>query len=125
MFWFRSHRGDVLLIAALLTAAGVLALGLFLTRRDGGSVSVTVAGETVMELPLDADGSFPIDTDGGHNVLVIEDGSARMSEADCPDRLCVKTGAIRWAGESIVCLPHQVVVTVENGADGGFDAASR
>lgn len=125
MDWLKTHRNDVLLIAALLVLAGALALFLRLDRRDGGYVSVSVHGETVAELPLDEDASLPIETEGGRNLLVIEDGAARMASADCPDLLCVKMGSVRWAGESIVCLPHRVVVTVEEGPDGGFDAASR
>ncbi len=115
----------MLLIAALLILAGALALFLRLGRHDGGTVSVSVDGETVAELPLDRDASLPIEAEGGNNLLVIEDGAARMESADCPDRLCVKMGSIRYAGESIVCLPHRVVVTVEEGPDGGFDAAAR
>ncbi len=115
----------MLLIAALLILAGALALFLRLGRHSGGTVSVTVGGEMVAELPLDEDASLPIETESGTNLLVIEGAAARMESADCPDLLCVKMGAIRWAGESIVCLPHQVVVTVEGGPDGGFDAAAR
>lgn len=125
MDWLKTHRNDVLLIAALLVLAGALALFLRLGRRDGGYVSVSVGGEIVAELPLDEDASLPIETEGGRNLLVIEDGAARIESADCPDLLCVKMGSVRWAGESIVCLPHRVVVTVEEGPDGGFDAASR
>ena len=125
MEWLKTHRNDVLLIATLLVLAGALALFLGLTRHDGGYISVSVHGEIVAELPLDEDASLPIGTEEGSNLLIVEDGAARMESADCPDLLCVKMGSIRWAGESIVCLPHQVVVTVEEGPDGGFDAAAR
>ena len=125
MDWLKTHRNALLLIAALLVLAGALALFLHLSRHDGGYVSVSVGGEVVARLPLDEDASLPIGTEGGNNLLVIEDGTARMESADCPDLLCVKMGAVRYAGESIVCLPHQVVITVEEGPDGGFDAAAR
>ena len=35
-----------------------------------------------------------------------------MEEADCPDRLCMRRGAIRYAGDSIICLPNKVVVEI-------------
>ena len=50
--------------------------------------------------------------DGGTNELVIEDGEARLTEADCPDSLCVNMGRISRSGQSIICLPHQVVVRI-------------
>ena len=49
----KTRRNDVLLIAILLAAGGVLALFLWSTRQNGGYVSVQVDGETLMELPLD------------------------------------------------------------------------
>ena len=43
---------------------------------------------------------------------MIRDGGARIEEASCPDRLCVGMGVIRRAGQSIICLPNQVVVEI-------------
>ena len=50
---------------------------------------------------------------GGQNHLVIQDGCARIEEADCPDKLCVKQGTVSESGESLVCLPNRVVVAVK------------
>ena len=36
-----------------------------------------------------------------------------MKEADCPDQICRKHKAIDKSGETIVCLPHKVVIEVE------------
>jgi hypothetical protein len=54
------------------------------------------------------------------NTLVIEGGRARIEAADCPDKLCVKQRAISKAGESIICLPHKLVIRIsrESGVDG-------
>ena len=51
----KTRRNDIILIAVLLIAGGALALFLFATRQTGGSVSVTMDGELVMELPLSED----------------------------------------------------------------------
>lgn len=40
-----------------------------------------------------------------------------MTDSGCPTQDCVHTGAISRAGQSIVCLPAQVVVHLE-GASG-------
>ena len=42
-----------------------------------------------------------------------------MSEADCPDKLCKNMGTIDKKGESIICLPHQVVVEITDDKSGG------
>ena len=123
--WLKTHRNDAILVAVLLVLGGALALFLHLTRQGGGYVSVQIDGETVMELPLGEDARMTLGGDGHTNVLVIGDGTAQVVEASCPDQICVRQGAVRYAGESIVCLPHKLVVTVEGGTPGDVDATAK
>ena len=91
----------------------MLAAVLLLLRSPGGTVQVRVAGAVTAGYPLDVDASYTITgANGGTNLLVIEDGAARIEEASCPDGVCVHTGRIRRNGQSIVCLPNQVVVEI-------------
>lgn len=48
------------------------------------------------------------------NVIQIEDGKVKMIEADCPDQICVKHHPIQYNGETIVCLPHHLVVEIKS-----------
>jgi len=51
---------------------------------------------------------------GGHfYTLEIKNGKAAVISADCPDRLCVRTGKIWLPGEKIICLPGKLIVTVK------------
>ena len=63
-----------------------------------------------------------IEINDGSNILEIKDGIADMIEADCPDKLCVKQKAISKNGESIICLPNEVVVEVKSNEDSEYDA---
>lgn len=109
---FRLRKADLLLLAAALVFGAVLAAVLLL-RSPGGTVQVRVAGAVTAAYPLDVDASYTITgANGGTNLLVIEDGAARIEEASCPDGVCVHTGRIRRNGQSIVCLPNQVVVEI-------------
>ena len=47
-----------------------------------------------------------------------------MEEADCPDLLCVHQKAISKEGESIICLPNKVVVTIRGGEETELDAVT-
>ena len=50
-----------------------------------------------------------------------------MTEADCPDQLCVHQKAVDAAGGTIVCLPNKVVIEALSGAsfeDSGIDAVA-
>lgn len=121
------QKKDLLLLVLLLAGAGALALGLSLFGGTGTRVAVYVDGRQQEIHALQEDGSFLIrDGAGNENLVVIEDGTVRVEEANCPDRLCVRQGRISRSGESIICLPHRVVIAVE-GREGetGTDAVVR
>ena len=124
MNWLKSHRNDLLLAAALLLLGGALALFLWLTRQAGGIVIVQIDGKIVMELPLSEDTQIVLGEGARTNTLIIAGGKAQVVEASCPDQICVRQGAVQYAGESIVCLPHRLVITVRGGAPGGVDGST-
>ena len=124
MSWLKAHRNDFLLAAVLLLLGGALALFLWLTRQAGGTVAVQIDGKVLMELPLSEDTQIVLGEGEHTNTLVIAGGAARVVEASCPDRICVGRGAVQYAGESIVCLPHRLVITIEGGASGSLDGAT-
>lgn len=124
MDWLKTHKNDAILVAVLLILGGGLALFLYAARQSGGYVSVQVDGETVMELPLNEDTRLVLGEGEHTNTLVIKDGTARVVEASCPDQICVNHGAIRYEGESIVCLPHKLIVSIEGGGSNGVDGST-
>lgn len=119
----RPAKKHLLMDACLILALLLLALGLYFLfsadKEEGACAVVIIGGEEAGRYPLSKNGSFPLN--GGSNTLVIEDGCAYMSEATCPDKICVHMGRIHLNGQLIVCLPNQVIVTVEGGDDGGVD----
>lgn len=125
MAFLKKHKNDILLILAVLLVAGGLLLWQGLSQQAGTSVEVTVDDEVLMTLPLREDTSVVIGEGDHTNRLVIENGEARVTEASCPDHVCMDRGAIHYDGETIVCLPNRLVIAVKNGADGGMDAVSQ
>ena len=115
----RKLRADVIVIVSLLLLALALYLALNSSRREGGVAVVRVNGVETERYSLLQNGSFPLN--GGTNILVIEDGYAWMSEANCPDLICVRQGKIHYTGQVITCLPNRLTVTIEGGEDGGVD----
>lgn len=120
-------RRDVELIVSVLAAALILfGLRALLFSGEGAYVQVQVDGEETARYPLAEDVSVEITGHGGfRNVLVISHGIADMTEADCPDKLCVEQAAISKNGQSIICLPHKLVVSVVGGAQSETDAVAR
>ena len=108
-------RNDVLLIAALLLLSAVGIVYLFVFRPGGDTVKVTVDGELYGIYSLSEPRTEEIrgGEDGGQiNRLIIRDGKTYMESATCPDGICVSHRPIFRNGESIICLPNRVVVTV-------------
>lgn len=96
-------------------AAAVALVYLFVFRPQGDTVKITVNGELYATYPLSQNVTKDIYTGENnehHNRLVIQDGKAYMEIATCPDGICVEHTAIFRNGESIVCLPHGVVISV-------------
>ena len=116
----KSFLFDGALIAILLLISLSACLFMFFNREAGEAVSVEINGEVVGVYPLSRDGEFSLL--GGSNVLIIEDGKAFMKSADCPDKTCVRSRAVSSVGETIVCLPNRVFISVVG--DAGVDLVS-
>lgn len=63
------------------------------------------------------------DEQGRYNIIEISQGSVRVIEADCSNQDCVRQGRIAKSGESIICLPHQLVIRIK-GVTQEYDAVS-
>ena len=111
----RHIRNDIILVAVLLLAAVVGGIYLFAFRPSGDTVKVTVGGNEYGVYSLSHDRVVDIYTGEDNsqlNRLVIKDGKAFVEQATCPDGICSNHRAVFRDGESIICLPHGVVITV-------------
>ena len=110
-------RNDIIFIAALLIVCMVVGGIYFFARAEGDVVTVMVDGELYGEYPLNVDRTVEIRVGDNLNVLVIENGQARVTHASCPDGICSAHRPISKNGESIACLPNRVVVTANVKSD--------
>ena len=110
----------ILLLAGLLILC--LALSFFLTRPGKAATRAAIrSGDTVITISLLEDQEFTLHApDGGYNTITVRDGKIAVTEADCPDRYCVRQGFCN-SGVQIVCLPHGLVISFLN--DAGIDGA--
>ena len=107
----KKTRNDIILavIVIAVAAMGLLLLNVF--KTEGSFVAVKIDGEETARYPLSVNTEVVIETgDDGRNTLVIEDNKAFMKDANCPDKICEGHQKISYKGETIVCLPHKVVI---------------
>ncbi|MBP1919501.1 hypothetical protein J2Z34_001990 [Youngiibacter multivorans] len=114
-------KWDIIIIA-LFVLLSFVPVGIFAMtvagneEADGVYAVVTVQGEEYKTIKLTGhtgNEDILVKTDLGMNLLQIVDGKVMMFEADCPDQVCVYQGAASKPGDTIVCLPHKVVVEIK------------
>ncbi len=120
-------RNDVILVTVILIIAVTVLLFINGTKVTGDRVVVKIDGEETEVYSLSENIEFEIKTGKNNeniNVVVIENGMVRVTEADCPDGICKDYRPISYVGQTIVCLPHKVVIEiVGDEADSDLDVA--
>ena len=116
IFSNKKKRNDIFLFVCIIAFSLIsLAIYKIYFNKSGKFVNVKVDGKVTASYPIDVDKTITIKgVNGGKNILKISDGKAQITEANCPDKICVKNHSIQYEGESIVCLPHKVVVFIDN-----------
>ncbi|MBQ8296986.1 MAG: NusG domain II-containing protein [Ruminococcus sp.] len=105
----------------LLIISGVLivsAAAIVIPELVSGDAEIAViqCGDSVITADLSQSGEFTLE-ECGSTVFEISDGKIRIKESVCPDKICERTGFIGSAGQSIICVPERISVTVTSGSD--------
>lgn len=113
---------------ALLGAAALLCLGsiawMRLSAQTGTRAEIYQNNILVRTVSLGEDTQFTLDAPGGgFNTVTVEDGRICVSQASCPDQVCVHQGWVSDSAVPIVCLPNQLVIQIKGG-ESDFDAAT-
>lgn len=124
MTFMKKHKNDILLVLAVLILGGVFLVYTEFFRPEGGDVIVSVDGVEQYALPLSENNFVVIGDEENYNVLVISGGEAYIEEASCPDNICVKSGKVSLEGQTIVCLPNKVAISIEGGKSSGLDGVA-
>lgn len=111
-------RTWILILAVIL---GVCVVSILLARRQPSLiVGVYSDGELVRRIDLNRvreEERYPVESaDGGSNVILIQPGRICVESADCPDQICVLEGWLPDFGLPLVCLPHNLLIQIEEDA---------
>ena len=98
-------KKDMILIVAVLAISLISFAAIKMTQKDGKEVYKT---------SIKKDQIYQIPEKNGTNVMQIKDGKVTMKKADCKDQICADHKAIEKSGETIVCLPHKVVIEIQS-----------
>ena len=114
----KMKKKDIILIAAVLAISLISLAAIKMTQKDGKEVYKT---------SIKKDQIYQIPEENGTNVMQIKDGKVTMKKADCKDQICADHKAIEKSGETIVCLPHKVVIEIrsEDGKEQELDGVTQ
>lgn len=102
------------LLLVILIMIGFL-IQKFFFGKSGTRAIIEQNGETIAELDLSKNTELVLnDGNGGSNTITVNNGQISVTDANCPDLVCVRTGAISQTGEVIACLPHKLIITISS-----------
>lgn len=111
----KNYKKDILVVLILLViTVGIFFVLRFIHRKPADVVEIYREDTLIETYSFNDNGQYEIKNGDDINQIVIEDGEVFIREANCPDKLCVKQGSISKSGESIICLPHKIVVKVSS-----------
>lgn len=115
----KSTRFWLILVGTVLAVSAVLSVLLFFGAEDHMVALVYQDGVCIRTIDLENvedPYSFPVQWEGGHNLIEVEQGRIRVAEADCPDGVCVRRGWSDQGTGPIACLPHKLVIRFTGGS---------
>lgn len=121
-------RSDRVTAVIILVAVALMIAAWIVMHRTRGTVAViNVDGNVVATMDLTSTGPQTLHISGVLGPLVVVTdgkGSIRVTEATCPDQICVHTVPAQSPGDQIICVPNHMVITVK-GKGTGIDALAQ
>ena len=103
----------IITAAVLFIAALIFTLTVLLSGSEKHIAEITSDGNVirVIDLSTAPDETFTVESANGTNTVTVKNGTISVTEASCPDKICVKHGELRTEMLPIVCLPNRLIIT--------------
>lgn len=116
-------KWDIIIIVILLVLSFTpeIILGAKL-KGDFNSTyaQITIGGKLYKNIPLSShkgEERIEVKSKDGINIVSIKDDKIAILEADCPDKVCMNPGYINKPGQSLVCLPHRLMIEIKGDSE--------
>ena len=100
----------------ILGVTAAVCIAVFVLMRhfpvSGAAAQIYSNGKLIRTVPLSESCEFTVETERGSNTIRVADGSIAVISADCPDKVCVHSGAVSSGAVPIICLPHRLEIRV-------------
>ncbi|MBE6087199.1 NusG domain II-containing protein [Clostridium beijerinckii] len=113
-------KWDIIIIVILLCISLIpeLVFGVIMGKHYNGTYAeITIDGKFYKKINLSehrGEDQIDIKTSYGDNIIEVKDKSIKVIDADCKDKICVRSGFISEPGQIIVCLPHKLMIEIKS-----------
>ncbi|MBQ7400228.1 MAG: NusG domain II-containing protein [Clostridia bacterium] len=109
------YRNDLILNLIIILICIAVPITLSVTSHDEDKTAIiSVDGVVAREIPLTRNEDVCFEG----VFITVNDGKASVTNADCPDGLCMKMKEAKNVGDSIICVPNKVSVRIVGHTDG-------
>ncbi len=112
--------------AALVVITGITAFALLRSADvSDPAAEIYLDGKLHKTVPLSQNTEFTVNSEYGSNTILVSDGKIAVVDADCPDKVCISSGAISGGMVPIICLPHRLEIRIISTNEENIDAQIR
>lgn len=106
-------KKDFILISAVLLIVSVtFSINYFINTKKGEKIEIYVDNKLYKTYDIDDEDEIKIESEKGYNLIKIHNHGVEITEASCPDKVCIHEGFIEKPSKSIVCLPNKVHIKI-------------
>ena len=117
---------DIIAIICVAVIVIISYITVNLLRNDeADTVVIYVDGKIEKKLDLNKNQEYKVNVDNGYNIIRIKDKKAKIKESDFSNQTCVNMGTISKDGQTLICLPHKVEVTIVSDDKSEVDVIAR
>lgn len=118
------RKADILIYLLIAVLAAAIFFSVFRQNQNENGYLLIKCGEETKTCTLSDNTSFALTNNGFTLNVKIEDGEVYVSDTDCPDEICRKSGKISRPGQSIVCVPAEISLRIAAWEDIDYDAVT-
>lgn len=105
-------RDFILIFSVLLITAVTFGINYVVNMKNGNNIEIYVDNKLYKTYNIDDEKEIRIENKGEYNIVKIHDNGVEITQASCPDKVCVHAGFIKKPSQSIVCLPNKVHIKI-------------
>lgn len=108
-----NKKQNAAFIIVVLAVAIILVVYKNFIYKVQGSIAVVSAQEKITEIPLSENGTYNIEGGLLPVQLIVENGTIRFTNSQCPDHVCEGFGKLKSEGDKAICAPARVMVSID------------